>query len=112
MGSPGENGHEGPKVTKAVKRQTFCVCVSARVYSRAAVMVFFRAELTKGMTLIKYRLKINRVRVEVDYKIVCRRKRQSLGSLDVLFSCFSNTFFEHMGPLSHRLMLTSLTCLN
>lgn len=102
MGSPGENGHEGPKVTEAaVKWQTFFsfFFFFARVYCHAAGIVFFRAELTKGMTLIKCRLSLNGVRVDVDWKIVCRRNRQSLGSWDVLFSCFG-------------LMLTPLTCVS
>lgn len=78
MGSPGENGHEGPKVTEAA--DFFFFFFFARVYCHAAGIVFFRAELTKGMTLIKCRLSMDGVGVEVDWKIVCRGNRPGLGS--------------------------------
>lgn len=115
-GFPGWHGitrREWPRRTKG-DRSCFFVCLfvfGARVYSRAAVMVFFRAELTKGTTLIKHWLNINRVRVEVDCKIVCRRNRQSLGSSDVLLSCFSNTWHGSFEPAAegdfpHLLELT------
>lgn len=107
-GFPGWHGitrREWPRRTKGDRsccpttNVFFCLFVfGAKVYSRAAVMVFFRAGLIKGMTLIKRRLNINRVRVEVDCKIVCRRNRQSLGSSNVLLSFFSNTWHGSIEP--------------
>lgn len=58
MGPPGENGQEGPKVTKAaVELKNFFEIQESILVQ---LWCFFGATLTKGMKLIKFRLNINR----------------------------------------------------